>query len=171
MPVTMYLVSVPVFQRRLTALTAIIEKAEAFAVARKVEPSVLLQARLYPDMFPFVRQVQTATDHAKGASARLAGIDIPRFADTEATFDELKGRIGKTLEFIETIEPAAMDGSEDRDVHLMIGGKERTMKGEPYLINFAMPNFYFHVTTAYAILRHNGVELGKTDFMGRPTRS
>ena len=171
MPVTMYLVSVPVFQRRLTALTAILEKAEAFVEARKIDPNALLQARLYPDMFPLTRQVQTATDHAKGASARLAGLEIPRFADTETSFEDLKARIAKTLTFIETVEPSAMEGSEDRDVQLMLGGKERTMKGEPYLMNFAMPNFYFHVTTAYAILRHNGVDLGKTDFMGRPSRS
>jgi hypothetical protein len=167
----MYLVSVPVFQRRLTALTAILEKAETFVEARKIDPNALLQARLYPDMFPLTRQVQTATDHAKGASARLARLEIPRFADTETSFAELKARIARTLEFIETIEPAALEGSEDRDVQLMLGGKERTMKGEPYLMNFAMPNFYFHVTTAYAILRHNGVDLGKTDFMGRPSRA
>lgn len=171
MPVTMYLVSVPVFQRRLTALTAIIEKAEAFVSGRKIDPNALLQARLYPDMIPFTGQVQIATDHAKGASARLAALEIPRFADTETTFGELKARIARTLEFLETIEPSAIDGSEEREVKLMMGGKERTMKGEPYLMNYAMPNFYFHVTTAYAILRHNGVELGKTDFMGRPTRS
>jgi len=171
MPVTMYLVSVPVFQRRLTALTAIIEKAEAFVSGRKIDPNALLQARLYPDMIPFTGQVQIATDHAKGASARLAALEIPRFADTETTFGELKARIARTLEFLETIEPSAIDGSEEREVTLMIGGKERTMKGEPYLMNYAMPNFYFHVTAAYAILRHNGVELGKADYMGRPTRS
>ena len=130
----------------------------------------LLNDRLAPDMFPFTRQVQTATDHAKGASARLAGLEVPRFADTEASFDELKARIARTLEFIDAIEPAALEGAEDRDVTLMIAGKERTMKGAFYLLNSAMPNFYFHVTTAYAILRHNGVELGKNDFMGAAPR-
>lgn len=171
MPVTMYLASVPVFQRRLTALMAILDKAALHATARKIDPAVLLAARLYPDMFPFTRQVQTATDHAKGASARLAGIEVPRFADTEASFDDLKARIARTLEFIEAIEPSGIEGSEEREVRIAMAGKERTMKGEPYLLNYAMPNFYFHLTTAYAILRHNGVELGKSDFMGAPSRS
>jgi hypothetical protein len=170
MAFTIYQASIPVFQRRLLALSAIIDKAAAFAEARRIEPAVLLNARLAPDMFPLVRQVQTATDHAKGASARLAGLEVPRFADTESNFEELKARIAKTLEFIDAIEPVALDGAEDRDVTLMIGGKERTMKGAFYLLNSAMPNFYFHVTTAYAILRHNGVEVGKTDFMGSAPR-
>jgi hypothetical protein len=170
MAFTIYQASVPVFQRRLTALSAIIDKAAAFAEARKIDPVTLIHFRLYPDMFPFVRQVQTATDHAKGATARLAGLEVPRFADTEASFDELKARIAKTLQFIDAVEPGAMDGAEDREVTLTIGGKERTLKGSFYLLNHAMPNFYFHVTTAYAILRHNGVELGKNDFMGSAPR-
>jgi hypothetical protein len=170
MAFTIYQASVPVFQRRLTALSAIIDKAAAFAEARKIDPVTLIHFRLYPDMFPFARQVQTATDHAKGATARLAGLEVPRYADTESSFDELKARIAKTLQFIDAVEPGAMDGAEDREVTLTIGGKERTLKGGFYLLNHAMPNFYFHVTTAYAILRHNGVELGKNDFMGSAPR-
>jgi hypothetical protein len=170
MAFSIYQASVPVFQRRLTALSAVIDKAAAHAEARKIDPAVLVNARLYPDMYPFSRQVQTATDHAKGATARLAGLDVPRYADTESTFDELKARIAKTLEFIDAVEASAMDGAEDRDVTLMLGGKERTLKGAFYLLNSAMPNFYFHVTTAYDILRHNGVELGKSDFLGSGSR-
>jgi hypothetical protein len=170
MAFTIYQASIPVFQRRLLSLSTIIDKAAAFAEARRIDPAVLLNDRLAPDMFPFTRQVQTASDHAKGASARLAGLEVPRFADTETNFEELKARIAKTLEFIDAIEPSALDGAEDRDVTLMIAGKERTMKGAFYLLNSAMPNFYFHVTTAYAILRHNGVELGKNDFIGAAPR-
>jgi hypothetical protein len=170
MAFNIYQASVPVFQRRLTAVIAFIEKAAAHTEAKRIDPSALLGARLFPDMFPFTRQVQTATDHAKGATARLAGLEVPRFPDTESTFDELKDRVGKTLEFIDSVEPSLLDGAEDRDVTLMLGGKERTMKGAFYLLNSAMPNFYFHVTTAYDILRHNGVELGKSDFLGTGTR-
>jgi hypothetical protein len=166
MPISMYESSVPVFQRVLTALSGVVDKAVAHAEARKIDPAVLVAARLYPDMFPFARQVQTATDHAKGASARLAAVEIPRFADTEATFAELKMRIEQTLDFIGGLDRGKFVGSDDRDVTLLVGGKERSMRGDRYLLHFAMPNFYFHVTTAYDILRHNGVEIGKRDFIG-----
>jgi hypothetical protein len=163
----MYQASVPVFLRTLAALSAILDKAAAHAAQRKVEPSVLLNTRLYPDMFPLVRQVQLAADFAKGAGARLAGIDVPKFADTESTFDELTARIGKTIEFLKTLTPAQIDGSETRDITIPIGGQPQSFKGQPYLLHFALANFFFHATTAYDILRHCGVELGKRDFIRR----
>ena len=166
MTITMYQASVPVFQRTLKALDAILDKAAAYAAERKIDPTVLLTARLYPDMFALTRQVQIATDHAKGASARLAGVAVPSFSDTEATFPDLKARIAKTLEFIATVKPAQIDGSEGRDISLKAGPRELNFKGQDYLLFFALPNFYFHVTTAFAILRHNGVEIGKRDFLG-----
>ncbi|MGE0117104.1 MAG: DUF1993 family protein [Dongiaceae bacterium] len=167
MTLSMYQASVPVFLRTLVALSAILDKAAAHAAQRKVEPTVLLNTRLYPDMFPLVRQVQLAADFAKGAGARLAGIDVPKFADTESTFDELKARIAKTIDFLKTLTPARVDGSESRDITIPIGGKPQSFKGQPYLLHFALPNFFFHATTAYDILRHCGVELGKRDFIGR----
>lgn len=166
MPLSMYQVSVPALLRMLSSLSAILDKAAAHAAARKIDPTVLLNTRLYPDMFPLVRQVQLATDFAKGAGARLAGIDPPKFPDTEAGFDELKARLAKTVDFLKGLKPAQIDGAEDRQITLTIGGEPHTFKGQPYLVNFALPNFYFHVTAAYAILRHCGVEIGKRDFMG-----
>jgi hypothetical protein len=166
MTITMYQASVPVFQRTLKALDVILDKAAAYAAERKIDPNVLLTARLYPDMFALTRQVQIATDHAKGASARLAGVDVPNFSDTEATFPDLKARIAKTLEFIASVKPAQIDGSEGRDISLKAGPRELNFKGQDYLLFFALPNFYFHVTTAFAILRHNGVPVGKLDFLG-----
>jgi uncharacterized protein len=167
MSVTLYQVSVPVFQRMLGNLSAILSKAEAHAAARKIDPSVLLQSRLFPDMFPLTKQVQIACDFAKGAAARLAGIDVPKYDDTEATFEELRARIAKTLAFVETCKAAQIEGSESRPISLTMGGKTYGFTGLDYLNNMVFPNFYFHVTTAYNILRHNGVELGKADFVGQ----
>jgi hypothetical protein len=166
MPLSMYQASVPAFLQQLTALAGVLDKAEAYASARKIEPAVLFEARLFPDMFPFVRQVQITCDFAKGAAARLAGLEVPVYADVEQSFVELQARIRKTLEFLRTIKPEQIDGSEGRDVTIRIAGNPVMFKGQPYLLNFVLPNFYFHATTAYAILRHNGVELGKRDFIG-----
>jgi hypothetical protein len=158
--------SQPVFQQMLKALSANLEKAAAHATAKKIDPSVLVNARLAPDMFPLSRQVQIATDHAKGASARLSGRENPKYEDTEKTIDELKARIAKTLDFVSSVPAAEIDGSEEKDITLTIGGQQRTLKGQRYLLHNALPNFFFHVTTAYDILRHNGVEVGKRDYMG-----
>jgi uncharacterized protein len=166
MPLSMHQISLPVFQRRLSALSAILDKADAFAAARKVEPEVLLNARLAPDMFPLKRQVQLASDFAKGAAARLSGQEIPKWEDTEASFADLKARIAKTNDYLGTFKPAQFDGSEERDIALTIAKQPVTMKGQAFLLNYAFPHFFFHVTTAYDILRHNGVEVGKRDYMG-----
>jgi len=166
MPLSMYQASVPVFQRTLGALDKILDKAAAYAEERKIDPAVLVGARLYPDMFPLSRQVQIATDAAKGAAARLAGLPVPSFEDTEKTFPELKARIAKTLSFIATVKPDQIDGSEGRDITLSAGTRELSFKGQEYLLFFALPNFYFHTTTAFGILRHNGVPIGKLDFLG-----
>ena len=166
MPLTMYDVSVPVLLQGLRGLKGVLAKAAAHAEAKKIDPAVLLQARLYPDMFPVLRQVQIAGDFAKGAAARLAGIEPPAFEDVEASFADLQARIDKTVTFIEGLDPAAIAGSEDREVVLMRRGERQTFAGQAYLLQQALPNFWFHVTTAYAILRHNGVEVGKKDYMG-----
>ena len=166
MPLSMYQASVPALLRMLSSLSAILDKAAAHAAARKIDPSVLLNTRLYPDMFPLVRQVQLASDFAKGAGARLAGMEPPKFPDTEAGIDELKARLGKTVDFLKGLKPAQIDGSEDRQITLSIGGEPHTFRGADFLVKFALPNFYFHVTAAYAILRHCGVEIGKRDFVG-----
>jgi uncharacterized protein len=166
MPLSMYQASVPVLLQILGSLSKILQKAAAHAEAKKIEPAVLLGARLYPDMFPLTRQVQLVTDHAKGSVARLAGVDIPSYPDTEATFEELQARLAKTVEFLKSFKPAQIDGSEEREIVLTIGGQKMPLKGQTYLVHFALPNFYFHATTAYAILRHSGVEIGKRDFMG-----
>jgi len=166
MTIGMYQASVPVFQRLLKALDAILDKAVANATERKIDPAVLVAARLAPDMYPLSRQVQIATDHAKGCSARLAGLPVPSFEDSEKTFPELKARIAKTLEFIATVKPEQVDGSETRDITLKLGPRELSFKGQDYLLFAALPNFYFHTSTAYNILRHNGVPIGKGDFLG-----
>jgi hypothetical protein len=158
--------SIPMFNQCLTALSHVLDKAEAHAAARKIDPAALLGARLYPDMFPLTRQVQTACDFAKGTVARLVGLPVPAYEDNETSFAELRARIAKTLDFIGSVDASLIDGSETRDVSMTIGGKPVVFKGEPYLIGFAIPNMLFHVTAAYAILRHNGVEIGKTDFLG-----
>lgn len=167
MTLSMYQASSPVFVRMLNNLAEILKKAAAHAEAKKIDPTALLRARLYPDMFPLTRQVQIATDTAKGCASRLAGIDPPRYEDNEASFTELLGRIEKTITFIKTVAPEVIDGSEGRTITLKVRDQTIVFTGQAYLLNFAQPNFYFHVTTAYDILRHNGVELGKTDFLGR----
>jgi len=168
MTISMYAASVPLLKQMLHNLDAILSQAESHARNKKIDPAVLLQARLYPDMFPLVRQVQIATDNAKGIAARLAGVDIPSFPDTEQTFEELHARIAKTLDFINGIQPEQVNGSEDRQVVVYKGAPyEMQLQGQTYLIHFGLPNFLFHVTTAYAILRHNGVEIGKDDFIGK----
>lgn len=167
MTLSMYEASTPRFVGMLQSLSAILDKARAHAVARKVDPSVFLTARLFPDMFPLLRQVQIAADHAKGAVARLAGVEVPIFADTEQSFEELQARLARTIAFIESIGAGQIEGSEERDIAFTIGGHDLKFKGLSYLFGFAWPNFYFHVVTAYNILRHNGVDIGKRDFMGK----
>jgi uncharacterized protein len=166
MSFNIYQTSVPVFLQTLGALSSILTKAASFAEAKKIDPSVLINARLAPDMYALARQIQIATDHAKGASARLAGVEIPAYADTETTFPELQARIAKTVEFIKSLKPAQFEGADAREVTLKIGGQEMKFKGAIYLSHFAFTNFFFHATTAYNILRHNGVEIGKRDFIG-----
>jgi len=164
----MYQASAPRFANILRNLSAILDKAQAHAEARKIDAAALTQARLFPDMFPLVRQVQIACDTAKGAVARLAGLEIPKHEDSEQTFSELKARIAKTLDFVESARPAQIDGSEEKEIVLKMRGQDVKYKGQQYLLGHAYPNFYFHVVTAYDILRHNGVELGKRDYLGTP---
>jgi len=162
----MYQASIPSFAKTLKILSAILDKAEAYAAEREIEPEVLLNWRLAPDMFPFTRQIQLVSDSAKGAAARLAGVEVPKFADDESSFAELKARIAKTVKFVESFAPKDIDGSETRDIALTVGGQTLHFKGEPYLVQFVLPNFYFHATVAYAILRRCGVDIGKRDFLG-----
>jgi uncharacterized protein len=166
MSITMYDASVPVFQSMLTNLSRILGRAEAYAAERRIDPTALMHARLYPDMFPLVRQVQTACDHAKGATARLADLEPPKFSDDEQNFKEIGRRIDKTLEYIGSVPPASVGGSELRRIELKLGGREMQFEGKDYLFNYALPNFLFHVTTAYDILRHGGLNIGKRDFLG-----
>lgn len=168
MPLSMYHASIPVFVRMLGNLSAILDKAEAYATARKIAPEALLDARLAPDMHPLVRQVQLVSDAAKGCAARLAGIEIPRYVDSESSFAELQARIAKTRAFLESVAATQVDGSEDKPIALSLPGMELKFSGQDYLLHFVLPNFYFHLTTAYAILRHNGLDIGKLDFLGRP---
>jgi len=166
MSLSMYQASVPVFIRLLGNLSAILDKAAAHAEAKKIDPSVFINARLAPDMFPLNRQVQIASDGVKSCAALLAGIEVPSYADTETTFPELQERIAKTVAFLQSVSAAQIDGSEDRTITLRRRDKETHFQGQPFLLTYVLPNFYFHLTTAYAILRHNGVELGKRDFLG-----
>jgi hypothetical protein len=168
MTISMYQASAPRFANTLKNLSAILDKAQAHCDAKKIDPLVLTGARLYPDMFALARQVQVACDTAKGAMARLAAVEIPRHEDSEKTFEELKARIAKTVALIETFKPAQIDGTEDKDLVIKLGAREVQWKGMQYLLGFALPNFYFHAATAYDILRHNGVELVKRDFIGNP---
>ena len=168
MSLSMYQASIPAFVQMLNNLSTILEKAEAYAANRKIDPEVLLNSRLAPDMYPFVRQIQIAADLAKGAAARLAGVEVPKHDDTEKTFADLKARLAKTVAFLQSFRPNDIDGSEDREINLTLGDHTMSFKGQPYLVHFTMPNFYFHCTTAYDILRHCGVDLGKRDFMGTP---
>lgn len=167
MNISMYNASVPVFKQMLGGLDGVLARTEAHATEKKLDPSVLVQSRLFPDMFPLSRQVQIACDFAKGVPARLAGVEIPVHADSEQTLAELRARIASTIAFIDGIDPAKIEGSEDREITLRPGTpRERTFNGLAYLLTYGLPNFFFHVTTAYALLRHNGVELGKGDYIG-----
>jgi len=166
MTISMYAASVPPITRSLTNLRTILNKAAIHAEAKKIDPSVLISSRLYPDMFPLSRQIQIATDTAKGAVSRLAGLEPPKYEDNETTFPELIARLDKTITLIESIKPEQIDGSEDRTITLPMRDRTLTFKGLPYLLDYVLPNVYFHVTTAYAILRHNGVDIGKKDFLG-----
>lgn len=164
----LYAASIPLFQQTLTAFSGILSKAEAHATEHKFDPAVLLQSRLYPDMWPLLRQVQVCCDFAKGTSSRLAGVAVPSWEDTEQSIADLRGRIQRTLAYVETLAPTKFDGSESRPVAFTAGGNElRFPDGGAYLFKFGLPNFYFHAATAYAILRHNGVPVGKLDFLGK----
>jgi hypothetical protein len=167
MTISMHAASIPVFRQMLNSLKDILSKAEAHTTDKKIEPNAFLQARLFPDMLPLTRQVQIAADFAKGVSARLAGVDVPTYEDTEQSFADLQARIAKTLAFIDGLNSAQIDGSEQREIILRPGTpKEQKFTGQAYLLHYGLPQFFFHVTTAYAILRHNGVEIGKRDYMG-----
>jgi len=166
MSLSMYQASIPVFRHMLGGLSNILTKAACHAEARKIDPAVLLQARLFPDMFPLVRQVQIAADSAKSAAGNLAGVEIPRFEDVESTFPEIQERIERTQNYLATFRPEQIDGTEDKDITLTMRGTSVAFKGQQYLLGFALPNFYFHITTAYGILRQSGVEIGKRDFLG-----
>jgi uncharacterized protein len=169
MTISMYQASVPIFVQFLTSLSAVLDKAAAHAEAKKIEPAVLLNTRLYPDMFPLVRQVRAATDHAINACGRLAGAELPSFQNTETSIGELKERIAKTVAFIKGLTPAQVDGSEDKEIKITFpSGATREFTGQTLLFNQSLPNFFFHCATAYDILRHCGVELGKRHFMGTP---
>jgi hypothetical protein len=166
MTLSMYQASVPVFTRMLANLAGILTKADAHAAARKIEPAVLLATRLFPDMFALTRQVQLSCDFAKNTTARLAGVEIPKFPDEETSFAELQARIAKTLDYVKGFQAAQIDGSEGREITLPVGGQPMKFTGQEFLLYFALPNLYFHITTAYDILRHCGVELSKRDFLG-----
>jgi hypothetical protein len=166
MPLSMYEASVPVFCRGLRNLSAILDRAERQAAERRIEPAVLLHQRLAPDMYPLDHQVQTATNFAKGAAARLAGIEAPQFENIEQSFDELRQRIGRTIAFMQSIDAARIEGSEEREITTSQSGEAMRFDGRTYLLHFALPNFFFHVAVAYAILRHNGIVIGKADFIG-----
>lgn len=167
MTISMYSASIPVFKQMLQALNDVLAKAEAHATEKKIEPNALLQARLFPDMFQLVRQVQIAADFAKSVPARLAGVEVPPYEDNEQTFADLHARINKTLAFIDSLSATQIDGSEAAEIVLRPGTpKEKKLSGQTYLLGYGLPQFFFHVTTAYDILRHNGVEIGKRDFMG-----
>jgi len=168
MTISMYQATVPVYKHMLTNLAAILEKAAAHAAAKKIEPSVLVNSRLFPDMFALAKQIQIATDMAKGGVARLAGQEPPKYEDNEATLEDLIARIRKTVAFIDTFKPAQIDGSEEKSITLQMRSGPLTFLGLRYLLDFVNPNFYFHVTTTYNLLRHSGVEIGKMDFLGKP---
>jgi hypothetical protein len=166
MPASLSAASLPVFEIGLNALSVVLDKTAAYASAKKVDPAVLLSYRLAPDMFALTRQVQVSCDQAKNGSARLAGVEPPKFEDTETSIDQLKERIAKTVAFLKTLDAKAMDASSEREVTFPLGSNKGHMKGSDYLNHFVLPNFYFHLTAAYALARHAGVELGKRDFLG-----
>jgi uncharacterized protein len=167
MTLSLYTVTVPAFTHTLGCLKDILRKAEDHAAAKKIDPAALLTARLYPDMFTLTRQVQIAADVAKGACARLTGQEIPKYEDNEASFAELQARINKTLAYIASFEAKDINGQESREIVITPGGREFKFTGERYAVHWAMPNFYFHVMAAYCILRENGVEVGKMDYLGK----
>jgi uncharacterized protein len=167
MPLSMSQASIPAFEIGLTALSGVLDKAAAFAAAKKIDPAVLLHSRLAPDMFDLARQVQVATDQARRGAARLAGAEAPSYEDNETTIDQLKARLAKTVAYLKTLDAKSIDASADREITFPIGGGNNgQMKGNDYLNHFVLPNFYFHLTAAYAILRHLGVDIGKRDFLG-----
>ncbi len=166
MPLSMHQLSIPVFTRALGILSTLLDKGAAFAAEKGTDPSALIGARLAPDMMPLSGQIQRASDTSKLAIARLAGIDAPPFADDEKTIGELQTRLAKTIAFFETVDAAKLDGTEDKVIHLNVGKFSRAFRGDAYLLTFVIPNFFFHVTTAYDILRHNGVNIGKVDYLG-----
>ena len=168
MTISMSKVSAPIFVQFLTSLAAVLDKAAAHAEAKKIDPAVLLDTRLTPDMFPLVRQVRAATDHAVNCCGRIAGVELPTFTNTEKTIPELTDRIAKAVAFIKSIPASKLDGQEDKEIVIKMGANERKFTGQTLLLNSALPNFYFHTTTAYDILRECGVEIGKRDFMGTP---
>lgn len=167
MTISMYAASVPVFRQMLNSLSDVLSKAEAHATAKNIDPAALLQSRLFPDMLPFTRQIQIAADFAKSVPARLASIEVPAYEDNEQTFADLQARIAKTLALLDTLTPAQFDGSEELEIVLRPGTpKEKKLSGQNYLLSYGLPQFFFHVTTAYSLLRHNGIEIGKKDYMG-----
>jgi uncharacterized protein len=167
MTISLYTASIPVFKQMLQSMSTVLAKAEAHAETMKIEPDALLHARLFPDMFPLIKQVQIAGDFARGVSARLAGAEVPAYEGDEQSFADLQTMISKTLAFLDSISPAQIDGQEGREIVLRPGTpKEKKFNGQSYLLSYALPQFFFHVTTTYAILRHNGLEIGKRDYMG-----
>ena len=166
MSFSLYQASVPVYAQRLKALATIITKAATHCVEQKIDPNVILQSRLYPDMYPFARQIQIACSHAERGSSRLAGLEPPKHDDKEGSLEDLVKRIEDTISYIKSIEAKKLEGAEDRDITFPIGSETMTLKGADYLLQFSQPNFYFHLMVAYAILRHNGIKIGKDDFMG-----
>jgi hypothetical protein len=166
MSLSMYQASAPRFANTLKNLAALLDKTQAHCEAKKIDPLAITSFRLFPDMFPLNRQIQIATDTAKGAIARLAGVEIPKYEDTEQTIAELKARIAKTVDFVASVPQAKIEGTAEKDIAMKIAGKDTVLKGAQYLLGHAYPNFYFHCTTAYNILRHNGIEVGKRDFLG-----
>ena len=170
MTVSMYKCSVPIFLQYLTALSGVLDKAQAHVDARKLDESYFLSLRIYPDMFPFVRQVRAVCDHAVNACARLAGAELPTFENDETSIADLKARIEKAIAFVRGFKPEQIDGTEDKEIVVKFSSGERTFTGQTLLLNFSLPNFYFHDTTAYNLLRHCGVEIGKRDFMGTPVQ-
>jgi uncharacterized protein len=166
MTISMYAASIPIWKHMLGNLSVILRKAAEHVQSRKIDEQALLRSRLFPDMFPLIKQVQIVTDQAKGGAARLAGIEVPKYEDEESTFEHLQARLSKTIAFLDSIDPAQVDGSENRDIVLQFGSRKSEYKGQDYLLKFVNPNFYFHLATAYGLLRHGGVELGKKDFVG-----
>ena len=168
MTISMYKVSVPIFVQYLTAQSGCIDKLQAHIDAKQLDPTFFLNMRLYPDMYPYSRQVQQASTHAARCCSSLAGVEMPNMPNTETSLAELKSRLAGTIDFCKTFKPAQIDGTEDKDITIKLGNNERKFTGQGLLLSFSLPNFYFHCTTAYDILRHCGVELGKRDFMSTP---